>query len=171
MAKRTPVLAPSYDSPYDPPRQRVLKGRARAVMLAVVATMAPRNEVIDIDLDEKNFHFVENFLSYLPGYLRKVFPLGLWLLEIFAWFEGGERRIFSRMRDPEKKFRYLVAWSESRLFFRRELIKGIRAIVLCGFYNHPDVWKKIDYDPQPFVTAKTQERLEKYGSELERTPV
>ena len=169
--KKIPILAPSYDSPYDPPRTRILRGRSGRIMRAVVATIAPRNAVIDIDLNERNYNFAENFIAYLPGYLRKIFPLGLWILEVMALFEGGEWRVFSRMKDPEKKFRYLVAWSQSRLFFRRELIKGIRAIVLCGFYNHPDVWKQIHYDPQRWAALKRQERLEKYGKELERTSV
>lgn len=166
-----PVLAPEYDSPFDVPRIKVLKGRSRKIMQSVIDAMLPRNEKIDLPLEKEVFYFTENFLAYLPAMLRRAFPLGLWLLEVFAVLEGGERRTFSRMQDRQKQFAYLQKWNRSSLFLRRELMKGIRAIVMCGFYSHDQVWDVLEYKPKPFLEQKIIEREQKYGSELERPTI
>lgn len=110
--------------------------------------------------------FVDEFVFHMPTLLRLLFPIGLALLDLGAFVAGPSLVPFSFMRSPERRRRYIARWVHSPVMLFRELIKGVKGVVLFGYYSDPRVAAHIGYDPEPFARLVATERLRRHGHDL-----
>ena len=66
----------------------------------------------------------------------------------------------------DRRARYLDGWAHSSLWWRRDLLKGIKALMMMGFYEIPDVMKAIGYHVEEHVAAVKSRRLALHAEDL-----
>ena len=115
------------------------------IIRALISALKPRKPEFDPGIEEDMFKVADEFLGHLPGHMKILLPLGLYLLEYGALILGPSLKPFSWM-SAEKKEKYLSSWVESKIALRRDLIKGFKAIALTGYYTHPMVLAHLGMD-------------------------
>lgn len=140
---------------------------ARRTLVTIAEVVVPPSPAV-AHRDERLLAFAGSYLAYLPPLSRRLLPLGLWLFEwgtllfVFAW------RPFSRLPLAARR-RYFRAWQRSRSAVRRQLAKGVKAMLVMGFFDMPEVRARLGYRPGPFVRGRVQERTEelaRHGLEM-----
>jgi hypothetical protein len=121
-----------------------LRGRRRRTLCALIEIVVPKNERLQLQCTESLLHYVDNYVRHIAPFLRLTFPLGLWILEWAALITTGSR--FSRLDRPRQEA-YVRGWALSKYWWKRDLLKGVKGIVLMGFYQLPAVMRAMDYDP------------------------
>jgi hypothetical protein len=66
----------------------------------------------------------------------------------------------------EKRQRYLDGWAHSTLWWRRDLLKGVKALMMMGFFELPEVMRLINYDIETHVATVKARRLAQYAQDL-----
>ena len=139
-----------------------LPGRTSVrIMRAVVATLRPRGEPFDADIDEEVLGTALGFLPFLPLPARLGLPLGLRLLEYAPPLLGGGFCRFSNM-EPQRAARYLASWGEAG-GQRAAMFQGLRALVLISFYQHPAILRALGIDWQGRAEQLTARRAALLG--------
>lgn len=157
--------AEDYQNPFLPPAQSNLRSYTRHILLAMVETIMPRNEKLDFDIADQVVNYVDRFLTYLPSFLGYLLPAGIYMMEFGAIFFSGRFRRFSTLTPDERRL-YIDSWVNSRFSLRRDMIKGLKALIMMGYFDHPDTQKAVGYEHQPHVDRMRKYRQEKYGGEL-----
>jgi len=142
---------------------------ARQVLTGLIEVMAPYDPDIGIPMEEINANCiaaVERMMGHMPAPLRVMFPLGLFALEWSPIVFMGIAKPFHKITH-EQKVRYLQGWQRSAFTLRRELVKGVNALVASAFYSDPRVLDYLGYHPEPFAAEVTRRRNEKHGDPLE----
>jgi hypothetical protein len=135
------------------------KGALRTLR-ALVVTLTPETPAVPHRV-ERVCAFATDYLSYLPELLRRLFPLGLWLFEWGPLFFSMRRR-FSCL-GTEERLRYVVSWQRSRFALKRQLVRGLRTLVLMGYYDLPEVQHFLAFEPASFVDSRVRDRREAYA--------
>jgi hypothetical protein len=129
-----------------------LSGWARGVLRALSDVVMPRGPDFQLDLHDHALDFIDQYVGYFPPHLKYAFPLGLLLLEFGPVIYMRRLRRFSRM-SLEDRERYVASWAESSSAARRDLIKGVKALIMVAFYSHPLVMEYIGYDIESHIAA------------------
>ena len=124
--------------------------KARDILLAIAEVTMPRSDEFYLAVEDKLVDFVEDATFHLTPLLRRLFPLGLYLFEYLAILSSFSFKPFTQLSIRLKKS-YFNSWVHSRLYFKRELIKGIKGLVLFGYYSQPEVWDHLGYDPISYL--------------------
>jgi hypothetical protein len=144
-----------------------LPPRARRTMAALIEVIMPRGGPFDLEVQDEMMSYVEEMLPYLPPLIRSAFPYGLLLLEYGTLPLAAKARSFSKLPLDQRE-RYIEGWMESRLFLRREMIKGIKALAVLAYFEHPEVKRRLGFMPPEYVEEVGEKRLEHYGKAIER---
>jgi hypothetical protein len=118
---------------------------APRIARALIGVLKPRKPGFDPQLEDYMFEFLDSFYAYFPLHLKIGLPLGFLLLEFGTLLFHGWFRPFS-FQPLEARERYIQGWVNSRFSIRRDLIKGVKAACLIGYYAHPEVMKHLGYD-------------------------
>ena len=109
---------------------------------------------------------VKVFLNRSPFFVRYGFLLLLLLIEFqtllrFASF----KRMSSLPTEKRRKILNLLMVHPFMIF--SSAIKILKTIVDIGFYDHPKIRKKMNYNPEEYIEFVKNRRLEKYGERPE----
>ncbi len=118
---------------------------ARRTLLSLIEVVMPRSNEFHPELAEYILEYVDRYVGYFPLLLKIGFPLGLLLLERGTLIFMGKWQGFSKL-DIVNRERCVKGWIDSRWQLRRELIRGVKGIVMLAYYSHPDVMEHIEYD-------------------------
>jgi hypothetical protein len=121
----------------------MLAPRARAVLRALVRVILPTRPDVP-DRDARIVRYVESFVPHFPVGMRKLFPVGLYLLEWGTLLFALTTRPFSQL-PPDRARDYVDSWRHSRFALRRQLIQGVVALAMLGFYSMPEVMAYIGF--------------------------
>jgi len=137
------------------PPAALSRGTLRTVA-ALTQAVAPPEPVVP-DREARVAAFLAGYIPYLPPLMQRLLPLGLWL---FEWgpilFLAAPHR-YSRL-GPAARERYLRSWQHSRWSLRRQLVKGLKVLVLMGYFELPEVKAAIGYDLAPHVSNRIKTR-------------
>lgn len=133
---------------------------SRRTLRALTDTLTPKNVEVP-NLHERMVSFVEGFLPFMPPLLARLFPVGLWLFQWGTLLFFVAPVPFSMLR-PDAQRRYVLRWQRSGLAVRRQLIKGLKALILMGYYEQPEVRAHVGYAPEAFMRPLIQQRAERY---------
>ena len=147
---------------FDPPARKNLGKHTRNILRAMATVILPRNERIQIDAYDAIVNYVDNYIVYLPPLFKLGFPIGVWLFEIGAVLLTG--RPFTWL-TPAAQERYIAGWARSPLWWRRDLLKGIKSLMVMGFYEIPEVHRLINYDVHGWVEHVKARREATYGKD------
>jgi hypothetical protein len=121
-----------------------MTGGTVRILRAAVAAIRPRGHGFDQPIDDDVLARVVAFFPYLPPPMRRVFPLGLRLLELGPPIVLGRLARFSGL-PPDEARAYL-----ERLHAAggplAALVLGLRTLVLLNFYQHPQVLAALEVD-------------------------
>ncbi len=164
-------VAPAATEPlpadFHPPGKRYLGRGTRYILRAMTDVLLPRNEKLRVECTDDLVNFVDNFVRYLPPLLKLGFPIGVWIFQFAAILWSGLPLPFT-MLSRERQERYMAGWTESRFWWKRDMMKGLKGVVLMGFYQHPEVMRHIHYDPVSHVQTIQARRLATYGDDIRR---
>ncbi len=139
--------------------ERIGRG-SQAIVRAMAQSLAPRRVKFTFDAGAELTRFVDRFIGFLPRHVALVFPIGLWLINWGGVFFAGKPLT---MMSADEGERYLRKIGGSPVFAIREGVKGLRSIILLGFYSHPEVQEHLGYFPQEWVDQKVAERVTRWG--------
>jgi len=137
------------------PPARLSRGTGRT-LAALTLAVAPPEPVVP-DREARIADFLAGYIPYLTPLLRRLLPLGLWLFEwgpILFLFAPAR---FSRL-EPAARERYLHSWLHSGWSLRRQLAKGLKVLVLMGYFELPEVKAHLGYDLAPHVSERVRRR-------------
>ncbi len=150
-------------SDFSPPEEKHLGALTRRVLRAMAVIILPRSGRFNIECTDAIVNYVDGYTRYLPPLLRAGFPLGVWLFQLSSILRYGlPFSMLSRKRQES----YVRTWVHSRFWFQRDLLKGLKGIMLMGYYQHPDVMALIDYDPDTHIKTVRARRFADYGHEI-----
>jgi hypothetical protein len=137
--------------------RRTLRALAEVVTPHVAgAPEVPAAEIVD---------FVDDWVRYMPKLFRLLFPVGLMMLELGAFLLGPSLVPFSLM-SAERRARYVNGWVHAGWRLRRDLIKGVKGLVLVKYYSDPRVCAYLGYAVEEHAQLVTAERLKRHGHQL-----
>jgi hypothetical protein len=132
--------------------KRNLSKWSHTILRALAEVVKPRSAEFNLDLANYLDDFVDRYVGYFPLHLRLGFPMGLLLLEFGPIIFSLKFSRFSKL-SIEERTAHVKLWNESKMAARRDLIKGVKALVLVGFYSHPKVMEHIGYDIEAHIKA------------------
>lgn len=132
--------------------KRNLSDFSRKILRALAEVVMPRGKNFNLDLNDYSVDIIDRYVGYFPPHLKLGFPLGLMLLEFGPILYMRRFRRFSNM-SLEDREKYVELWVDSNSAARRDLIKGVKGLVLVAFYSHPSVMEYIGYDIEAHVAA------------------
>lgn len=142
--------------PNPPLPPAVLSRSTLRVLAALTRAVAPPEPPVP-EREARVAAFLAGYVPYLTPMLRRLLPIGLWLFEwgplLFLVAPGR----FSRL-TPAAQERYLGTWQHSRWSLRRQLVKGLKVLVLMGYFELPEVRAHLGYDLAPHVSARVKTR-------------
>lgn len=101
---------------------------------------------------------IDRFFAGMSYFMRIPFILGLYLIEWSPILSLRALKPLSKCA-PELKARVLRKWQHSKLWFRREIFKGIIALIMLNFYSKPEVYLKIKgYNPDKYLKELKMKR-------------
>jgi len=131
---------------------------ARKTMLSLIGVTMPRSDDFHPDLTDYILDYIDGYLKYFPVHLKWGTILGMLLLELGPLIFNGKLKSFSKM-NPAEQEKYVKSWINSRMQIRRELIKGIKGLVMVAYYSHPLVMGHIGYDLQNHIREATAREI------------
>lgn len=133
---------------------------SQTIVRALVRALMPKKIRFQFDAETELAGFVDQFIAFLPRHVALVFPVGLRLIS-WSGFLTCVRPL--TLMSPEAGERHLKSLGESPVFLIREAVKGLRSLILLGFYSHPEITRHLDYFPQDWVDQKVAERVSRWG--------
>ena len=109
--------------------------------------------------------FVDDFVPHMPRLLRLLFPVGLLMLELGAFFLGPSLVPFSSM-SLERRRRYVDGWVHARWRLRRDLIKAVKGLCLFAYYSDARVAARLGYTVEAHVADVSAERLRRHAANI-----
>ena len=102
---------------------------------------------------------VERLMPYFLPTTAFGFRLAILALELLVIPLGPSWRPFSFW--PVSKRRALLdRWLEGASNFKRNLVRAIYLSVVAVYYSQPEVWERLDYDPQRWFADRRHRRQE-----------
>lgn len=143
----------------------VLGAWSRRIVRALAEVVLPMNEdAPPVPLDEV-VRFVDSFVPKMPTLLRRLFPVGLLLLELGAFVLGPSLLPFSAMSLARRR-RYVDGWVRARWRLQRDLIKAVKGLCLLCYYSDTRVARSLGYEVEAHVTLVAAERLRRHAHDV-----
>jgi len=120
------------------------------------APTVPTDQIVDL---------IDDYVRYMPRLFRLLFPVGLLMLELGAFLLVPSLVPFSLL-SPARRARYVDGWVHARWRLRRDLIKGVKGLVLMAWYSDPRVGAFLGYAVEEHAQLVSAERLKRHGHEL-----
>lgn len=143
------------------PVSKVMKNNlpnwARNILSSMAEVVMPHGDSLKLDLTDYSVDFIDKYVGYFPTHLRLAFPLGLLLLEFGPMIYMRKPSRFSKMNFLDREG-YIQSWIDSKSSSRRDLIKGVKGLVMVAFYSHPRVMEHIDYDIEAHIKSAVARR-------------
>ncbi len=139
-----------------------LSRRSRRTMATLAEVVLPRGQGAPEVSTDTVVALADSFAREMPRLLRVLFPIGLFLLEWGALLLGPSLVPFSLMTQQRRE-RYVMSWVHSRSHIRRDLIKGVKGLVLLCYYADARVCAYLGYAVEEHVTLVKAERLKRYA--------
>ena len=117
----------------------------------------PHGDSLKLDLTDYSVDYIDKYVGYFPTHLRLAFPFGLLLLELGPIIYMRKLSRFSKMNFDDRE-RYIASWVDCNSSTRRDLIKGVKGLVMVAFYSHPTVMEHIDYDIEAHIKTAVARR-------------
>jgi len=121
-----------------------LTDRERRMVHALGQTMFPRNRTIDLDGDDVGLvEWVDGYVGRMPPFaaaqvraLLNAVDLGYgaWAMMPGATFASAEK---------SQREAYLSSWEKASTYTQRQLYAAIRAMMVLGFVDSPQVLERI----------------------------
>lgn len=96
-------------------------------------------------------------LFHLPVFMQRVLKIGMMVFEWTPLLWGFGFKRFSKMTE-ETQLAYINDWTYSRLAPKRDLVKGLRALVMTVTCDQEPVWNYIGYAPEKHIQDRIQLR-------------
>jgi hypothetical protein len=139
-----------------PSAATALSPGADRVLVAAVAAIRPRGHGFDHPIDDAVMARVRGFFDFLPGPLRRAFPIGLRVLE---WAPVVLLRRFTRFTAlPVEDARLVLDRMAAQGGPFGALVLGLRTLVFLAFYQHPDVLRTMGVDWAQRAAELTERR-------------
>ncbi len=129
--------------------------RALALGLCPGSPDAPRGPAIERYVETS----VRLFLSYVPRWMAHGLCLCLYLLEWSPLWSGAGFRRLSRM-SVQGRARVLARLGRSHLYPVRRLVLTWSSLCLSAYFDHPEVHRRLNYAPVPFMRSRIDLRRE-----------
>ena len=118
---------------------------AMRALVALIEVVMPRSKEFNPNLQEYIADYIDKYVGYFPIHMKLGFPLGLILLEFGGYIFTQQFKRFTAMTMSERDT-YIKNWANSKIQIRRELIRGVKGLVMVAFYSHPIVMEHMGYD-------------------------
>jgi hypothetical protein len=129
--------------------------RALALGLCPRSPDAPRGPGVERYVETS----VRLFLSYVPRWMAHGLCLCLYLLEWSPLWSGAGFRRLSRM-SVQGRARVLARLGRSHLYPVRRLVLTWSSLCLSAYFDHPEVHRRLNYAPVPFMRSRIDLRRE-----------
>jgi hypothetical protein len=144
---------------------RALGAWSRRVVRALAEVVQPVGHDAPALPLEVYVRFVDDYVPHMPRLLRLLFPIGLMMLELGAFFLGPSLVPFSAMSLPRRS-RYVDSWVHARWGLRRDLIKAVKGLCLLAYYSDPLVGGRLGYAVEEHVALVSAERLRRHAGDI-----
>jgi hypothetical protein len=147
-------LVLGYPRPEEP--YQVIGASDAAFLNAAAETLFPANAALPLDGRQADLPgYVDRYLASLPRRQRALIRMLFLLFEqstlvLPAQGVGAFRR-FSSL-DPEQRETVLRGWDESRAYPRRLAFTALKAILIMGYFGHPETLRSLSLEPFEFET-------------------
>lgn len=142
-----------------------LGGWSRRVVRALAEVVLPDgDDAPKLPVDEV-VAFADSFVPHMPRFLRLLFPVGLMMLELGAFFLGPSLVPFSSMSLARRR-RYVDGWVHARWRLRRDLIKAVKGLCLLAYYSDARVCARLGYTVETHVADVSAERLRRHAANV-----
>ena len=136
----------------------IMQGRKETILKSVIdASLPDFRPGGDNVLKEKIVDFLDDYLFYGPEDIRRLLPMGLYLLEISSIFFCRQRKLFSKL-DLNSRRKLLERLEEGSVKLLRDLVTGIKGLIMFRYYSEPEVWKQLGFDPDNFIDENLRKR-------------
>lgn len=147
------------------PLPRALGAWSRRVIRALAEVVQPvGNNAPALPLEDY-VRFVDSYVPHMPRLLRLLFPVGLMMLELGAFFLGPSLVPFSSM-SLTRRSRYVDGWVHARWGLRRDLIKAVKGLCLLAYYSDTRVGARLGYAVEEHVALVSAERLRRHAGDI-----
>jgi len=121
--------------------------RAKRILTALsYALVTEPPELIIKNRDEELIRRCESILKEFPFLLRIGFTLGVYVFDRVTFLFGfGFRRFVNLKANRQKE--YAQKWLLSRVHLIRDIMAGLRGMLMICYFSHKDIWEYIEYDP------------------------
>ena len=131
---------------------------SRRIVADLADTLLPeagRNDNVRDDV----VRYVDGWVPYMPLFLRKMFPLGLLLLQWGTVLFFFALKPFTLVRH-HRRMSYIRFWEKLPIPLFRALVGGIRGLIMSGYYARPDIHEKLGYAPDKHIEECRRLRLQ-----------
>jgi hypothetical protein len=127
-----------------PAAHRPLSPAADRVLVAALAAIRPRGHGFDQPIDADVLARVRAFFPFLPGTLRRAFPIGLRMLQAAPLIVLRRPQRFTSLSADDA--RHVLERLNALGGPLGALVLGLRTLVFLAFYQHPDVLRRLEVD-------------------------
>ena len=119
---------------------------AEVKMLEVLAlTFFPPNNPIGLDGIETGVpQYLDDYFSRFSWVVQAGFRIFLRVMNWLPILLLQSFRTFRRM-EKEKREKFLLLWYHGRFYLQRLSFLGFKLLFCMAYFNHPEVWKRIEY--------------------------
>ncbi|MBT3218865.1 MAG: hypothetical protein HN348_07215 [Proteobacteria bacterium] len=131
---------------------------SRRIVSDLADTLLPeagRTELVRNDI----VRYVDGWVPHMPMLFRKMFPLGLMLLQWGTVLFFFALKPFTLVRHP-RRLRYIRFWETLPIPLFRALLGGIRGLIMSGYYARPDIHEQLGYNPDKHIEECRRQRLQ-----------
>ncbi|MGZ3443365.1 MAG: hypothetical protein ACXVDD_27780 [Polyangia bacterium] len=142
-----------------------LGGWSRRIVRALAEVVLPHGADVPTLPTSDVVAFVDGFVPHMPRLLRLLFPVGLLMLELGAFFLAPSLVPFSSMSLARRR-RYVDGWVHARWRLRRDLIKAVKGLCLFAYYSDARVGARLGYAVEAHVADVSAERLRRHAANI-----
>ncbi|MBU0505545.1 MAG: hypothetical protein ABII18_11175 [bacterium] len=128
--------------------------RAAQIILAISRALVFEPEDLNIpNRDEALLQRCRSILQELPVMYRMGFVMGIYLFDLCAFLFGcGFKRFISL--SYEKQCQYLDKCLTNKMFTVRNIMSGMRGLIMICYFSMPEVSAYIGYNPNKHVKER-----------------
>jgi hypothetical protein len=135
---------------------RVLSRREAAFLDAAAATFFPGGGALALsgeqaDLPERTDRYLESLPDRQRGLIRALLMLFEHATVVFPAPGLGGLRRFSSL-SPAQRHAWLESWARSRFYLRRTAFTALKAVLVMGYFGHPDCLAQLGLTPFEMTT-------------------
>ncbi|HLD43794.1 MAG TPA: hypothetical protein VJC18_00035 [bacterium] len=146
-------------------KNEALPKRAGLILVAIGAALIVEPEGLRVTHQEQSLITrCHATVREFPTLFRRGFIVGLYLFDLSVLFWGYGFKRFVAL-EQKKQQEFLDRCLQSRSGIIRNMMAGIRGLVMISYFSHPDVWKYIGYDPNGHVEERRRTRDERTKDE------